>query len=139
MELSIVEAVLRSLRPNSDEVDSEVGTRNGAAYLHLKQTARPDRSAVIWSPGDRWFALDVDGRFSLNHFEEVMADDDAQRLLEKYVIVGLTYILGDSIPTSDGRFRPRVLRVSTEEGDIELTQGVGAALKEAIGHRGRQP
>lgn len=137
--MSVVEALLGSLRPNSDEVDSEVGIRNGAAYLHLKQTARPDRWAVIWSPGDRWFALDIDGGFSLNHFEEEMADDDAKRLLEKYVAIGLTYILGDSIPTSTGRFRPRILRVSTEDGDIELTQSVGAALKEAMGLRRRQP
>ena len=139
MELSVVEAVLHSLRPNSDQVDSKVATRNGAAYLHLRQTAKPDRWAVIWSPGDRWFALDVDGGFSLNHFEEEMADDDAQRLLEKYVAIGMTYILGDSIPTSAGRFRPHVLRVVTEDGDIELIQSVGAALKEAMGLRRRRP
>lgn len=139
VELSVVEAILRSLRPNLDGVDAEVGTRKGAGYLHMTKTARPERWAVIWSPGDRWFALDVDGGFSLNHFDEELPDDEMRRLLEKYVDVGLTYVHGDSVPTSGGHFRPRVLRVTTEDGDFELRLSVAAALKDALGLRRHQP
>lgn len=139
MDVSVVYKVLRSLRPNSDEVKSEVGTRGDAAYLRLNPPARLDRWAVISTPGDRWFALDVDGGFSLSHYEEETPDDDARRLLEKYAAIGLAHILSGTTPTSAGRFRPRVLRVSTEHGDFELTLSAAAALKEAMGLRRRQP
>lgn len=139
LDVSAVNEVLRSLRPNSDEVKSEIGTRGDAAYLRLNQPERLDRWAIISTPGDRWFALDVDGGFSLNHFEEETLDDDARRLLEKYVAIGSAYILSGTTPTSVGRCRPRVLRVSTEHGDFELTLSAAAALKEAVGMGRRQP
>jgi hypothetical protein len=138
VELLNVETVLRSLQPDHDGVDADIGIRDGAAYLQMKKTGRPDRWAVIWSPGDRWFALDVDGGFSLNHFDEELPDDEVRSLLEKYVEIGLAYVLGVSVPTSAGRFKARVLRVTTEDGDFDLRLNVGAALKDALGLRRRE-
>lgn len=132
MDLSNIETILRSLRPSHDGVDIDLGTRDGAAFLHLTQPARPERWAVVWTPGDGWFALDVDGGFSLNHVEEETPDDEVRRLLEQYVKIGLTYVLGSSVPTSPGRFKARVLRVTTDDGDFDLRLNVGAALKDAL-------
>jgi hypothetical protein len=132
VEVSGVEVVLRALRPQHEGVDTDLGIRKGAAFLRMRRTAAPERWAVVWTPGDRWFALDVDGGFSLNRFDEEITDGELQQLLERYVDVGLAYVLGDMAPTSAGLFRARVLRGTTDDGHFDLTQSVAAAVKDAF-------
>src|SRR6185437_11521899 len=76
-----VAALLTSLRPDVNGVLSELGTRRDFAYLRLSASTEPDRWAVVSTPGDRWFALEVDGGFSVLHFEEDTADVDVETLL----------------------------------------------------------
>lgn len=133
MEVSRVEAALRALRPRHEGVSADPGIRDGAAFLRMGRTTAPERWAVVWTPGDRWLALDVDGGFSLNHFEEGIADDQFEQRLEQYVDVGLAYVIGDMAPTSPGLFKARMLRVTTNYGHFDLTQSVAAAVKDAFG------
>jgi hypothetical protein len=87
--------LLDSLRPAAIGLSSEIGYRGGAAFLRMWQSSRPGRWAVIWTPGDRWFSLEVDGGYALDHFEEDTPDEGARQLLSKYVDVALAYVLGD--------------------------------------------
>lgn len=133
MEVPRVEAALRALRPRQEGVNTDLGIRNGAGFLWMRRTTAPERWAVVWTPGGRWIALDVDGGFSLNHFDEEITDDELRRLLEQYVDIGLAYVVGDMAPSSPGLFRARVLRVKTGAGHFDLRQGIAAAVKDAIG------
>jgi len=62
---------------------SEIGVRDGAAFWKVSPLDDPDEYAVVWTPGDRWFALDVSGGYSYDYFEEDIPDDEAEVLIDK--------------------------------------------------------
>lgn len=70
MRTSEALAVLASMRPEVDNIEIELGQRGNTAYLQVSSRKDPTRWAAVWTPGDAWFSLDVDGDFSYNYFEE---------------------------------------------------------------------
>ena len=92
--------------------------------------SNPERFAVVNSPGDRWFSLDVDGGFSLDHFEEDTPDDDVAQIFRRYIDVGLEYLRQNPSPTRTRLLRLRVINVSSGEGDVVLRRSVAYHLKD---------
>jgi len=130
-------AFLEASRPGTAEASSEIGQRGDAAYLRMESTSDPERWAVVWSPGDRWFSLDVDGGFSLDHFEEDTPDSDVHRILQEYIEVGLRYLREGATPITSRRLGLPALKISTAQGDVVLRRSLVADLKSIfrIGHR----
>ena len=117
----------------SDDCVIERGKRRDAAFLHLSVSDRPGRWAVVSSPGDRWFSLEVDGGFSLDHFEEDTPDADVVRILRNYATLGLQYLREFPDATSDGLLRASVIRISAGDGEAVLRRSVAGNLKSLIG------
>jgi hypothetical protein len=122
-------ALLTTLRPEDSDIATELGQRGDAAYLRITLPPNPDRFAVVNSPGDRWFSLDVDRGFSLNHFEEDTPDEDVARLFRRYIDVGLGYLRQDPIPIRTRLLRLQVITVSLDEGDVVLGRSLAYHLK----------
>ncbi|MFD4958934.1 hypothetical protein [Microbacterium sp. NPDC058389] len=123
---------LGSLRPEASDLSSEIGDRRGAAFLRIWQTDRPGRWAVIFSPGDRWFSLEVDGGYSLDLFEEDTPEEEARQLLTKYVDVALAYVRGSMVAERTGRFRAPLVTVPTDAGSTTLRLSLFAGFKAAL-------
>lgn len=132
MHLNAAMELLRSLRPDADDMLVEIGHRGDAAFLRIWQLARPSRWAVVSTPGDRWFAVEVDGGYSLNHFEEDTREEDVHRLLSTYVGVAMAYLRSDAAAVRVRRFRAPVLNVPNEEGQVELRMSMVAGFKAAM-------
>ncbi len=61
---------------------------------------RRDRAAYIsWSSrADRWFSLNIDGGYSVNHFEEDTPEAEVEALLKGYVEAAVAYVTASSVP-----------------------------------------
>ena len=116
-----------------DGLTSEVGVRRGAAYLRISSRGDPSDYAVVWTPSDRWFSLDVAGGFSYNHFEEDTPDADVLHLIENLVQAAIDYI-EERGSTTYSRFLklPRVV-IETTSGPLVLALSIPDGLKRAFG------
>jgi hypothetical protein len=131
-------AVLSAIRPESSEFASELGQRGDAAYLRMTKSSEPTRWAVVWSPGDRWFSLDVDGGFSLNYFEEETPDADARRILATYVDLAVQYLRDEPAPHRKGFLRLSAIKITTAEGDTFLHRSLSSYLRRPLRSRRRR-
>jgi hypothetical protein len=95
----------------------------------MHRTERPARWAVVSSPGDRWFSLDVDGGFSLDHFEEDTPGEDVHQILSRYLELALRYLRDQPMPYPQGMLRLRVIKISTDDGDFVLRRSIVGELK----------
>lgn len=109
--------------------NSDVEVRDDAVGLVMTATGRPRRKVVIVSPGDRWISLEVDGGFSLDHFEEAMDERDFRGVFEHHLQ------LADSYLRSGGRLvRGRVrgfdtLNVSVGSKEEALRRSLNRSLR----------
>jgi hypothetical protein len=132
--------VLDSIRVEASDVVAEVSQRGDAAVLHLSTPGRPGRWAVVSTPGDRWFSLEVDGGYSLDHFEEETSDDDARRLLRLYTSIGLDYLRQAPTPARTSPLSTPTVVVTTGTGDVVLRRSLSKSLQSLLrlGRRSNQ-
>jgi len=130
--------LLRSIIPAKLDSFSTVGRRGDVAYLRIEGNSEPLRWAVVSSPGDRWFALDVDGGFSLNSFEEDTPDDEARRILAEYVDVAVAYLTNGGTMVKSGWLRSVILTVSAPDGSVVLRRSLARELGSIFRHSGRR-
>jgi len=116
--------ILASCHPWSNDTDRELGVRGDAAYLRIATQQAPSRWAVVWTPGDRWFSMEIDGGFSIDHFEEETTDEDAEGLIRQYVDFAETYVRDGAIDS-----RSRWLRVPRR---LLLTGGAEVVLRRSL-------
>ena len=123
--------LLESSKPDAAGYVCEVGVRRDAAYLKVASEAHPERWAVVWTPGDRWFSVEIDGGFSLDHFEEDMNDSDVAALVQAYVSIALAYLdIGATLDRRRSVFP--VARVSVESGTVELRRSLATNLRHFV-------
>jgi len=117
----------------------ETGTRGDAAFLRATQPGVQARWAMLSTPGDRWFSLDVDGGFSVDHFEEDASDSDVCRLLDLYVEAALAYLRGDAEVLRKHVLAPRAVAVRTSAGRVVLRRSLTGFLKSLVPRAGGEP
>ncbi|MGN6239875.1 MAG: hypothetical protein ACTHNI_09025 [Cellulosimicrobium cellulans] len=122
-----VEDFLRRSAQDLEDLSVALGRRGDAAFLRLSDPSGEDCWAVVWSPGDRWFSIEIVGGYSLDHFEEETPDDEARHILDEYVGVALAYLRTRPVPTRRGRGRP-TLTVQTGSGAVVLRRSLQADL-----------
>jgi hypothetical protein len=122
-------ANLASLQPTDGDLSSELSQKGDIAYLRVSSGAPGARWAVVSSPGDRWFSLDVDGGFSLDHLEEETPDEDARHILERLVGLAVLYIVREPTPTKSRIFRVPFIELPTEDGAVLLRKSLAGVLK----------
>jgi hypothetical protein len=129
VETAKVEALLASYTSAPPHIESETGTRDGYAYRKFWRHDSKHNFAVVWSPGDRWFSLDIQGGYSNTHFEEGASDDQVLQRVEALMGLALSYLEG-SFEVSRSRFL-RLPRVNIAAGQhrMELTLSLSSALK----------
>jgi hypothetical protein len=115
-------------------VAEEVGIRGGIAYLSLVG-AGSGRRAVVHTPGDRWFSVQVDGGFSWDHFEEVATDDDVRHVLAECVTLATVYVTSGPGPGTVRRRVGPVLTIRTPDGEVALRRSVADEVRAALGLR----
>jgi hypothetical protein len=124
MNVANAETVLRELAAPVKGAHLDVGIRGRAprdsAYLKLTSNADPEEYAVVWTPGDRWFALEVAGRFSHNRFDEGLDDQEVREVLQRYVRAAVAYISGHRSTGRSRWLRRPFVTVHTEDGTLKL-------------------
>lgn len=127
-------AYLGELRVELADLPTEIGTRGDAAFLKLWSSTESERWAVVSSPGDRWFSLEVNGGFSLDYFEEETEESDARSLIRRNVALAQEYVRGDTQPT-DRPWRPSVLSLNLADDEYQLHRSLSYEIKRLIGLR----
>lgn len=124
MNVSEAEELLRELASSVVVARVEVGTRDRpphtSAYLKLTPLSGADDYAVVWTPGDRWFSLEVNGGYSLDVFGEDCEEPEVKEILERFLGIATAYIEGRW-----SRERSRFLHVvhvvvATDDGPVRL-------------------
>ena len=118
--------LLTSLQPSSTVVASTCGTKGDAAYLQM--TVGP-RWAVVSSPGDRWFSLEVDGGFAIDHFEEDTPEGEIHEILSNYVELALAYLREPTTPRPSGRFGLPVVEIVNDHNRAVLRRSLWKSLR----------
>lgn len=124
MRSDLVPELLLSLCPEALRRTSEAGIRDGAGFLLLRKAGHSNRWAVVTTPGDRWFSVEVDGNFSMEHFEEETADEDVERILTDFMSVAAAYLETLPAPAARGFLRSPVVRVETPSGPRVLRRSL---------------
>lgn len=125
--------LMAELAPDIEGVSSEVGTRGEVAFLRVYRTAAPERWAVVSTPGDRWFSLEIDGGFSLDHFEEETPTGDARRVVGLYVRLVAIYLTegGVTVAARGGR-RTRSVRLAAAGEEYVLRRSIGGQIRNLL-------
>lgn len=129
--------LLRNLTKPFAGFDFDFGVRADAAYVWLSMPSDSTRWAVVSSPGDRWFSLDVDGGFSVDHFEEDATDEHVRTILESYVLMAVGYLKEDVRATRVGRLGAVGVRLMSDRGEVVLRRSLGGDLRNTISGRRR--
>jgi hypothetical protein len=120
--------VLESLRPTSPDIIIELGCHEEVAYIRLHARAAPDRWAVVSTPGDRWFSLEVNGGLSWNHFEEETQDGDVKGILSHCVESAMVYVREEGVSRSD-QIGASSLLLTSRFGDMTLRRSLAADIR----------
>jgi len=124
VNVSEAESLLRELASSVVGADVEVGTRgkapNSSAYIKLTSVSDLGDYAVVWTPGDRWFSLDVKGGFSLNEFGEDCEASEVRAILERFLRVATAYIEGRRSLVKSRFLRATHLVVEGDDGPVIL-------------------
>ena len=132
MNTAEAESLLRSVGSPAPRLTTEVGRRGDAAYIRMSDESEPGRWADVSTPGDRWISLEVDGGFSLDHFEEGIEPDDLSALISRFVEISVTHLNATtSVSTLNGTLFP-VLIVTTAGGSFELRRSLARNLRELL-------
>jgi hypothetical protein len=134
MKVGEVEELLANLRPVDPRITCEMGRRDDTAFLRLEVHA-PDRWAVVWTPGDRWFALDTDKRLSDNIFDEGISDDDANKILTLHVAAATAYVRGSYQTRISRIFRFPIFVIPVGDEEVVLRQSLRASVLHVLGKR----
>ncbi|WP_191282720.1 hypothetical protein [Pseudolysinimonas yzui] len=116
-------------------MDTELGTRRDAAYLKVANKADPPDFAVVWTPGDRWFSLDVAGGFSLVYIEEETPGDEVRERLDSYLSIGLRYLSGDRENVRSKLLRIPSVRVGSGGNAVTLRLSLVDEVRHLFGRR----
>lgn len=121
--------MLTALAPAGKDQTVELGTRGDVAFLRLAAGARPGRWAVVSTPGDRWFSLEVDGGFSLDYFEEDTSHEDVRAIMARYVDYALRYLAGTGVHSKCSLLGIPELELATESESVRLRRSLGAQIR----------
>jgi hypothetical protein len=125
--------LLRELAGSIRTADIEIGSSrlppHDYAFMKMSSPTNPDSFAIVSTPGDRWFTLEVSGGFAHNEFSEFNDDQEVRQILERYVRGGLTYLAGGGSNAVSRVFRIPYVTVPTEEGQLRLGLSVPAELR----------
>ena len=133
MNTDQVEAYFRSHEPSLDGISTDFGRRGDAAFLRLSRSGEAGRWAVVASPGRRWFAVEIPGGFSLNHFDEDLEDDEVRAILNDFLAVAVAYMRSGAARRSVGPLRFPALVVSMPQGERVLRRSLVADVKGLVG------
>lgn len=123
---------LTSLRPDRPDIVSEIGTRDDTASLRLQIAMDPDRWALVNTPGDRWFSLNIDGAFSLDYYAEDETDDEVRSVLTRYVKLAVLYLDQRPSPRRTGLFRLPAVTIRSHDGPVVLRRSVATTLRHPL-------
>jgi hypothetical protein len=129
VDISDVSSLFASAVIPAGACDVDQGIGRGAAYFRVSSKRVPSDFAVIYTPGDRWFSLEVSGGFSFDYFEEEMPDDEARQLVEKLMRAAVAYIEGRSSVSTSRIFRIPTVQIDVEGGSLDLHLSLSATLK----------
>ena len=120
--------LLETLRPKADRIHSEVGIRDGVAFLRLELEGSPAREVAITTPGARWYSLQTEGGFSLDWVDEDGYLSDNTGTLERYVEIALAYLEGKSEIKRSRFLHLPILVIHVGDESIEINQSIDTLL-----------
>lgn len=125
MKATAALAVLQEL-VKEDRLSPETGMRDDSAYARFECDGR---WGVVWTPGDRWFAVETDREYSTTHFEEGAQESDIREVLAEQVAIARSYVLGDYAESRSRFLKVPELIVSIRGQNITLTLQIGASFR----------
>lgn len=129
--------LLSSLPFPADRFVTEIGERDRVAFVKVSRVDGSADYAVIFTPGQVWFALEVSGGCGHTIFDEDATDEEVAAILNTLFGAAMAYLDGrKSTSVSRVLKLPSVL-LDTETGPLELHLSLVGAVKTLL-KRARQ-
>ncbi|MFE6968334.1 hypothetical protein [Isoptericola sp. NPDC057653] len=135
MNLTEIEAYLRSATDDLPGLERQVTTRDHEAVARLWRVDEPERWARVRTSGDHLFRLDVDGRFLLVIPTMQPDDDEIAESLDELLAVAHAYL--DGRVERRGRWFP-TQTVTTPAGTELLQRALTTNLRALFRGGGRR-
>lgn len=139
MKLADAEALLRALGASDSTTRIEVGTRgqppHNYAYLKLVSSSDPEDFAIVSTPGDGWFQLEVAGGFLTGTTSDLTDDNEVREYLELYLRAAKAYLEGRRTTGKSRLFRIPFVKVQADDGPLTLRLPVDSRLRHVFGGR----
>jgi hypothetical protein len=73
----------------------------------------------VYTPGDVWFSLEVEGGFGLDYLEgDDTPDDDVRRILATLVDIAVQYVLSEAMPVKERILGFPSITMTTAGGEV---------------------
>ncbi len=109
---------------------------DGVAHVLLPSHSS-DRRARLSTPGDRWFALEVDDGFALDVFGEDYTAEEVREILQGFLMVGRAYLEHGGVIRNPKSFWP-ALTVEVDGVEYQLHRSLVADIRNAVRRFGRK-
>lgn len=124
MNIADTEALLSERGAAAEGLLAEVGTAGRAphdyAYLKLTTPSDTERYAIVSTPGNRWFELEVTGGYNTGRTDDLASDETVREYVEQFLRAAIAYLNGRSSIRKSGIFRVPILTIETDGRPINL-------------------
>jgi hypothetical protein len=147
-QLRAVQTILHEIRPTTPDIHTEVGIKNGEAYLVLR--ARDGSKvahgwAVIRTPGARWYSVELGADHEHDVVDEEASMDEVRGYLRRFVMIATAYLKGEYDVIRSRWLRGPILVVRIEDQQLHVNPKLGWTLtsrfrrKPGMARRGSGP
>ncbi len=142
--MNVIQAheLLSELGELTPDLDVETGVEgkppHDSAYLKLSSRSEPSNYAIVSTPGDGWFMLEVPGGYANLEFSEFNDDLEVRRILDRYRSAAIAYIRGDWSLGASRCFGIPFIIVETDGPPLKLQLSLQAAFRRAFRWRRHQ-
>lgn len=133
MNVDQAKALLGKLAVSTNGAQIEIGTSghppHDYAYLRLTSPTDPGHYAVVSTPGDGWFQIEVTGGFNTGQTSDLTDDRYVREILESLVRAASAYLGGRWSTGKSMLFRVPFVIVQTEERTLKLGLSIRETFK----------
>jgi hypothetical protein len=124
VDVATATAFLEKLADSTRGIGVEVGEKGNAphhfAYLKLTSSSELGSYALISTPGERWFELEVTGGFYTGTADDLATDEEVHEYLEDYFTTAAAYLAGNWSAAKSKLFRRSLVVIRTDRGPVTL-------------------
>ena len=120
---------LRALLEMRADVHVETSSNAREFAIFVRGTGGNARTAMIRTPGSRWFSTEIEDAFDISFVDEDEEDFEIESYLRTCAQIATAYVLQGAVERRRGLFRSRSLVVDVEGSPVHVQKMIGRRVR----------